>query len=919
MSINRVIATAALLASVATPPAYAQQSSAVPDKAEADAATHTQAHTQVRQVTTLATGWRFHKDQADAPASADAIAPAFDDATWSQVSIPHTWNRVGFYRPSPDQHINRADNIDKTQGKGWYRLRFTPDASAAGRRAWLEFDAVSRVASVWLNGVKLGDHAGGFSRFRLDATKALKPGVENVLVVRADNTSVTAQGSETADVLPLTGDFFVHGGIYRPVRLILSDPVHLDLADHGGPGFTATTAAVTAQGAQIDVRARLANDGVKRTRAAVAISLFDKDGRLAASSKNALAVSPGAVGEIATKLNVAAPHLWQGVEDPYLYTLQIDVLDAKGRLLDQVRQPFGIRTVRIDPDQGLFLNGKHVQLHGVGYHQDREGKGWAISADDVAQDMEIMREMGVNTIRLTHYQHGPAIHDLADRYGLLLWDEIPLVSGWTRRGELEPRAALVANADQQLRELIHQNVNHPSVVTWGIANEVDFGNSFPAFLTGYPDGKTPDPMPLLRTLQGIAHAEDPSRPTALATCCEGRLFNDGVDIPTTALVADLGGANRYFGWYFGVPGDLGPHLDSLHAKRPRQPLSVTEYGAGGATTMHSDDVLGGPIDSRGARQPEEYESYIHEEAWKALKVRPYLWATWLWNSFDFATTIRAEGDAQDINTKGLVTYDRQIRKDAYYFYKANWTQTPTVHINGRRYVDRAYSVTDVRVYSNAPATELFVNGRSQGRRAACPDQICVWQAVALDRGTNAVEARGQFPQGETKDAVNWTVSADAWANWRIDAGTILAPAASVRFGSDAFFTGGHSGTLEKAADYGKPAVPARIEGTPNIAVAATYREGTFSYHVPLRNGRYTVALTFVEPSQAPGQRVFDVTANGKLLVKQIDIAAIAGTARAVRRTATVLVSEGKLDLSFKPSKGEAIVSAIEIASANTRP
>lgn len=892
-------AALALLAGLTSQTAYAQAGVAPTTKAD-----------DARHVTELSTGWRFHP--GDAPD--EAIAPIFDNASWESVTVPHSWNRVGYYRPDPASHLNRADTVNKAQGAGWYRLRFTPPADARGKRAWLEFDAASRIASVWLNGKKLGDHAGGFSRFRLDATTALKPGEKNILVVRADNTAPSSEGSATSDILPLTGDFFVHGGLYRPVRLVTVDPVHVDLADLGGPGVYAATTSASTEAARIDMRARITNDGTRRGPVVITASLIDAGGRTAATTRQAISPAPGATLEAPLALTVPTPHLWQGVDDPYLYTLTVDVTGGGGRLLDRVRQPFGIRTIAIDPAKGLFLNGRHAQLRGVGYHQDREGKGWAIDPVDVAGDMAILREMGVNTIRLTHYQHAQTIHDLADRYGLLLWDEIPLVSAWTRRGELEPRPALLDNARQQLRELIRQNGNHPSVITWGIANEVDFGNSFPAFLTGYPDGKTPDPMPLLRMLQDLARSEDPTRPTALATCCEGRLFDKGTEIPTTAVAADLGGANRYFGWYFGVPGDLGPQLDALHAKRPHQPLAVTEYGAGGATTIHTDDVHGGPIDSRGTSQPEEYESYIHEEAWKALKVRPYLWATWLWNAFDFATTIRNEGDAQDINTKGLVTYDRRIRKDAYFFYKANWTATPTVHVNGRRYADRAYRVTDVPVYSNAPTTDLMLNGRALGIRTDCPDRICVWERVALAPGANVVVARGRFASGAVEDRITWALSDDAAANVRIDAGAVVAAPATVRFGSDAFFTGGTTGTLNKPADYGKPAVAATIAGAKDAAVAATYREGRFSYDVPLAAGRYRVTLTFVEPLFGAGQRVFGVTANGRPIFKALDIAqAAGGRAVALRRTADVTVKGGVLHLSFEPVKGEAIVSAIEIS------
>ncbi|MEG8052253.1 glycoside hydrolase family 2 TIM barrel-domain containing protein [Sphingomonas aerolata] len=554
-----------------------------------------------------------------------------------------------------------------------------------------------------------------------------------------------------------------------------------------------------------------------------------------------------------------------------------------------------------------------MRLQGVGYHQDREGKGWATAPADIEQDVAIMREMGVNSIRLTHYQHGQVIHDLADRYGMVLWDEIPLVSRWTWGDDAVATAGLRDDARQQLRELIRQNGNHASVFNWGIANEVDFGKSLPAFITTSKDTPAPDPLPLLRELNALAKSEDPSRATALATCCEGRLLGSA-DIPITAEAADLGGANRYFGWYYGQPGDLGKHLDSLRALRPNQPVSVTEYGAGGATTIHTDNPLGGKVDQRGRNQPEEYESYIHETAWATLSAKPYLWGTWLWNSFDFATTVRREGDAIDINTKGLVTYDRKIRKDAYYFYKANWTATPTVHVAGRRYVDRAYPVADVRVYSNAPRTDLLVNDRVVGTLSACPQMICAWSNVALAAGANRVVARGVFPTGAVDDAIEWRVAPDAARSVRIDSGALVAPEiAGKHYGSDAFFDGGSFGDINAYSGYGPRPEKKVVAGTPEGAVAETYREGRFGYHVPLANGRYTVELSFVEPALAAGARQFDVVANGKRAIAALDIAAVAGVPLTrVTRRIVVGVTDGMLDLKFVPIKGDAIVSGIEI-------
>jgi beta-galactosidase len=351
----------------------------------------------------LRDGWRFRLG----PESATELEAA-PDATWTTVSVPHTWNRVGYYKDEPASHINTAQNVVTTQGVGWYKLVFTPPANVAGMESFLQFDAASRIATVWLNGTMLGTHRGGFSRFRLDSTAALKPGQENSLTVKVDNTK-PAPGSSTADVLPLTGDFFVYGGLYRPVRLVFTRKMHLDLMDYGSTGVYAKTATVASQGAQVQVRARVRNDSEQSGAVLLRILLVDAQGKVAAQQEQQVTVGQASVEERTVNVAVPHPHLWQGVEDPYLYHLVVELADKGPKLVDRVSLPFGIRQVRFDPDNGLFLNGKHVAVHGVGYHQDREGKGWASEPDDVAADEATMREMGVTGIRLTHYEHGQPV------------------------------------------------------------------------------------------------------------------------------------------------------------------------------------------------------------------------------------------------------------------------------------------------------------------------------------------------------------------------------------------------------------------------------------------------------------------------------------------------------------------------------
>ena len=394
--------------------------------------THRSTAVDPRVEMSLRDGWRFKLG----PESATELQ-AEPDATWTTVSVPHTWNRVGYYKDAPASHINTAQNVVTTQGVGWYKLVFTPPANVAGMESFLQFDAASRIATVWLNGTMLGTHRGGFSRFRLDSTAALKPGQENTLTVKVDNTK-PALGSSTADVLPLTGDFFVYGGLYRPVSLVFTRKTHLDLMDYGSSGVYAKTTSIASAGAQVQVRARVRNDSEQSGTVVLRTLLVDAQGKVAAQQEQSVTVAPASVVESTANVAVPHPHLWQGVEDPYLYRLVVELSNKSSQLVDRVSLPFGIRQVRFDPDQGLFLNGKHVAVHGVGYHQDREGKGWASEPEDVAADEATMREMGVTGIRLTHYQHGQPIHDLADRDGLVLWDEIPLVSQWTLGESLQP-------------------------------------------------------------------------------------------------------------------------------------------------------------------------------------------------------------------------------------------------------------------------------------------------------------------------------------------------------------------------------------------------------------------------------------------------------------------------------------------------
>ena len=866
-----------------------------------------------RSSTELADGWMFSFGEL----GASALTTQFTSEDWESVSVPHSWNRVGYYMHDLTDHEHTVDNVNKDLGQGWYRLEFTSPATDSDERLWLEFDAASRTAEVWLNGTRLGEHRAPFTRFRFDVTDVVVPGGENLLVVKTDN-SKPEPGSPTADVLPIAGDFFVHGGIYRPVRLVVTNQIHVDMQDYGGPGVYAVSSIADDGSASVSVRSRVTNTSDTDGAVVLRTSLVDEDGVAIAEASSPGTLVAGETTEMVQLLEVADPMLWQGMKNPYLYTLQTEILSDTGATLDKIDQDFGIREITIDPDKGFLLNREPIDLHGVAYHQDREGRGWAVTREDIESDIEIMEEIGANTIRLAHYPHGQPVHEMANEKGFILWDEIPLVTSWAYEAKDEEiNAALAENARLQMKEMIRQNFNHPSVAVWGIANEVDFGVILPVFL-GAPPSDLEDPMPLLLDLAALARAEDPSRPDTLANCCEARAgLPPGVELPVTADAVNVNGANRYYGWYYGKPDDLGPHLDKLREIRPEQPLSVSEYGAGGGISIHTDDPYGGPVASRGVDQPEEYMNLVHEENWADIAERDYLWASWVWNGFDFATTIRTEGDAIDINTKGLVSYDRRVKKDPFYLYKANWSDTPTVYVAGRRYVQRAYPVTDVRVYSNADATELQINGVSQGVREDCPNAICVWDAVRLSAGTNDILVEGQFGSTTEVDEVEWQLAPEMEDAFHIDSGTLVAADSETEIiGSDAFYKGGEAGSSDVEGGFGRPDKPADIADTLNRELATTYRQGDFSYELPLEDGDYTVTLVFMEPELAPGERIFSVLANGVPVLEGLDIANEAGASLTeIRKTIPVNVTGGKLSLAFKPEAGDAIVSAVFVDPA----
>lgn len=858
----------------------------------------TRAQDAVRPAYLLDHGWRFHQGDLDRL----PIAAAEEGGVWQDVSLPHSWNRIGEYQ------LKRSAETNNFQGAGWYRLSVDTPKAPPGARHILQFDGVGTVADLWMNGHYVGQHRGGYSAFRFDVTDFVHPSGSNILVVKADN-SKSRPGSPTQNVLPLSGDFFPYGGLYRAVTWIVAPAVQIDLLDHAGPGVYAATISADEAQAKLRLLTRLRNLGAHTRKVTVMAQVRDGDIVKASAQSPTFRLTKWGTNAVSQELTLMQPRLWQGRKDPYLYTLHVE-LRAGPKVLDRVDQPIGIRTMRFDPDQGFFLNGQPLPLHGVSRHQDKMGEGAALSDAEHRADMDQIAEIGANTIRFAHYQHAHKWFDLADQRGMIAWAEIPYVS-IASFGDGPPDAAVVDNAQQQLTELIRQNFNHPSVAVWGIGNEVDSKVLF--------NRKPVQARALLDQLHRLAKQEDPLRMTAMADCCAEAPIAPPAAPETLIGATDVVGFNRYPGWYSLDARAMGTTLDRLHSKFPHIPMSVTEYGAGGALTQHSDNPMGGPINAFGRPHPEEYQSYVHEENWQDLKTRRYLWASWVWNMFDFASDFRGEGDAVDLNDKGLVTFDRKTRKDAFYFYQAHWSEAPVLHLTGRRYVDRPYSVIDIRAYSNAPDASLIVNGQDLGRQP-CPEHICVWHNVALAPGANQIAVRATRYDQLLTDAMVLNGPNPRRDGVRINVGDLTGSLLSDgrRFGSDNFFAGGEAKALNATsmtALFERRAAPKQVASQHGTAVLNEgYREGQFRYQLPLENGDWTVKITSFEPEEARARtRSFSVVANGITAVSHFNpFEAAKGALIEVTRSFPVRVRQGQLTLEFVPETGPALVSAIEI-------
>ena len=584
------------------------------------------------------------------------------------LDLPHTWNGLD----------GQDGGNDYRRGLGVYKRTVKKPEYSEDERVYLQFHGVNASAKVIWNEQLICTHDGGYSTFRVDVTEAMQD--INSLSVEVDN-------SVNDRVYPQKADFTFYGGIYRDVEFLIVNKAHFDLDYYGGPGMKYTT-QVEGADAKVNVSAYV-NEEALAAGVTVKVLLKDAEGNIVASGEQkpeqiTKGTDPVKAGsrEIAFTLDVPKVHLWNGLEDPYLYILQAQLVQ-EDKVVDEISCNCGVRTFEFSPKDGFHLNGRHYPLHGVSRHQDWKEIGNAISVENMEQDMELIREVGANTIRLAHYQHNQYFYDLCDKYGMIVWAEIPYISEHMPGGR--------ENTFSQMKELIVQNFNHPSIVTWGVSNEIT--------ISGRKHKK--DMLDNHYALQKLCKEMDPTRPTTLACFAMCLHFNP------VAHITDLVGWNLYLGWY--IPGFF---LNDLwiwfwHVLYPNRCLCYSEYGAEGMPNLHSKHPRRGD-------NTEEYQAKYHEFMLRCFKRHPYMWATYVWNMFDFAADARNQGGEPGMNHKGLVTFDRKLKKDSFYLYKAYWTKKPFVHLAGKRFEYRTGKRTEITVYSNEKEVALYNNGKLVG-------------------------------------------------------------------------------------------------------------------------------------------------------------------------------------------------------------
>ena len=628
-----------------------------------------------------------------------------------RVDLPHTWNAQDALSGKPDYK----------RGIGNYDKKLFIRSEWKGKRLFLRFEGANCVSNVFINGKQIGEHRGGYGAFIFEITDKVNYGKDNTVLVRVNN-------GEQLDVMPLVGDFNFYGGIYRDVHLLVTEDICISPLDYASPGVYLFQQHVGEKQAAVLARINLSNGTEHPRQATLRLQVKEGDKVVYQADKKVTVAPHTSVQPEEMSFTLLNPRLWNGREDPFMYQTVITLV-KDGKEIDKVEQPLGLRYYATDADRGFFLNGKHLPLHGVCRHQEWAEVGNALRPMHHEEDTRLMLEMGVNAIRLAHYPQATYMYDLMDRNGIVTWAEIPFVGpgGYADKGFVD-QPSFRENGKEQLKEMIRQHFNHPSICFWGLFNELKENGD--------------NPLEYIKELNVLAHHEDPTRPTTSAS-------NQGGAIN---FITDNIAWNRYDGWYGATPATLASWLDKTHQAHPEIKIAISEYGAG-ASIYHQQDSL---VQTSPGNwwHPENWQTEYHIQNWKIISERPYVWGSFVWNMFDFGAAHRTEGDRPGINDKGLVTHDRKV-KNAFYFYTANWNPEPMVYIAGRRSVNRVKPVTEVQIFSNCAEVTLKVNGQIIKKMQPDGVKVCIFKDIRLKKGENNIEVSAKNGKRVITDACCW--------------------------------------------------------------------------------------------------------------------------------------------------------------------
>ncbi len=878
----------------------------------------------IRQEYTINSGWKFKKGDVS------MNDPKFNEPGWEMVNIPHCWNATDVY--------DEADGF--YQGIVWYNKTLSLPKNIKDKKVYLQFEAVHQEAEVYLNGEMLGKHKGGYTAFTFDISSKLihenDGNNHNEIALKADNRV-------NENINPLSGDWTFFGGIYRDVRIIITNPVHFNMLNNGSRGIFISIPTADATKASIKVTGALMNESQSAANLKIITRILDKDFKIVLESSQPYKLEAGKSGEF-TQNNIVLkePKLWTP-ETPYLYTVVSEIVDAtSGLVLDKLTNSLGVRWSRFDADRGFFLNDKPLKLIGVCKHQDYPNMGNAVPDNLQQQDVQMIKDMGGNFLRLSHYPHDFSVLEACDRLGILVSIEIPLNNQITESEEF------YNSCKNMMTEMIRQYYNHPSIILWSYMNEVMLRRPFAGKIaTEYSERELQyfaNMAKLAKDLNDIAKKEDPYRSTMLPMHGNFELYQKA----GLTKIPDVVGWNLYKGWYSGEFNQLDEFISNFHKEVPNKAIIISEYGTGSDTRLRS-------VKPQRFDFSVEWTNAYHEYYLNYIKKTPYIAGSSVWVFADFSSEGRIDANPH-INNKGIVTQFRQP-KDVFYLYKANLSKEPFIKIapvmNDNRYwladsANAAICTQRIWVYTNLEKVELIVN-RKPHDKISTTNGIAYFD-VPFVNGVNVIEAwsakEGQLYKEIQQVSFNIIPrnlkSSNTFSDILINCGSNCSFTdnsgqiwmADIAYKSSGFgYTGGSPYTTWMGVRLGSDK---DILGSEDDPLFQTQRVDPVSYKFDVPNGIYEVTLCIAElqsnkerrqviynlgagkdDETKPANRIFSIAINGQVLADSLDAAIDYGAERAITITVPITVYDDKgIDVSFINKQGSAIINGIKVHKTN---